>query len=112
GGVEVLGLAVAQNAPAEGDDAAARVADRNHQPPAEAVVGLLALFLGLDEHSGLDQPVLAELFERALERGAVVGGEAEAETLDRPLVDAAPLQIFTGVGAGDALQLLGVIFGD
>ena len=84
GRVEIFGLAVAEDAPAEGDDPAARVADRDHQAAAEAVVAVAAFF-GLDQHAGLDELVLAELVERALERGAAVGGEAEAEALRRSL---------------------------
>ena len=112
GGVEVFGLALAEDAAAEGDDPAARVADRDHQPAAEAVVAVLARLLGLDEHAGLDELVLAELFEGALEGVAAVGRETDAEAGDRRLVDAAALEIFAGVGAGDALQLLGIPFGD
>ena len=60
GRVEIFGLAVAEDAAAEGDDPAARVADREHQPAAEAVVAVLARLLGLDQHAGLDQLVLAQ----------------------------------------------------
>ncbi len=78
-GVEIFGLAFAEDAAAERDDPAARVADRDHQPAAEAVVALLAGFLRLDQHAGFDQLVLAELFERALQGVAAVGREADAE---------------------------------
>ena len=40
GRIEIFGLAVAEDAAAKGDDAAARVADREHQPAAEAVVAV------------------------------------------------------------------------
>ncbi len=60
-GIEIFGLALAQDAAAERDDPAARVADRDHQPAAEAVVALLAAFLRLDEHAGLDELVFAEM---------------------------------------------------
>ena len=36
-------------------DAAARVADRDHQPAAKAVVAVLRAFFGLDEHARLDE---------------------------------------------------------
>ena len=110
GRVEVFRLARAEDPPAERDDPAARIADRDHQPAAEAVVALT--LLGLNQHAGLDQPVLAQPVERALERGAAVGGEAEAEALDGGRVDAAALEIVARLGAGEAVELLGVISGN
>ena len=61
GRVEIFRLAVAKDPPAEPDDSAARVADRDHQPSAEPVVAFLPALLGLDQHAGFDQLVLAEL---------------------------------------------------
>ena len=58
---------------------AARVADREHQPAAEAVVGLLARPRARSSRPGLDQLVIAELLERGLELAARIGREAEAE---------------------------------
>ena len=83
GELRYFGSPVAEDAPAEADDAAARIADRDHQPPAEAVVGLFPALLGLDQHAGFDELVLAEIGKRALKRIAAVGGEADAETGDR-----------------------------
>ena len=60
GELRYLGSPVAEDAPAERDHPAARVADREHQPAAEPVVAVLARFLGLDQHAGLDQLVVAE----------------------------------------------------
>src|SRR5688572_473967 len=59
---------------------AASVADGDHQAAAEAIVGL-ALVVA-DEHAGLDQLVLAEGREGALELVAAVGGEADSEARD------------------------------
>ncbi len=64
--VQIFGLAGAEDAAAEADDPAARVADRDHQPPAEAVVAVLPALLRLDQHAGFDQLVFAELAERPL----------------------------------------------
>ena len=46
--------------------------------------------------------------ERPFERGAVVGGEAEPEALGRGGIDAAALEIVAGLGAGEAVELLGI----
>ena len=59
--VQIFWLARAEDAAAEADHAAARIADRDHQPPAEAVVAVLPALLGLDQHAGFDQLVLAEI---------------------------------------------------
>ena len=83
GELRYLGSPCAEDAPAERDHAPARVADREHQPAAEAVIGLLVV-LGLDQQAGLDQLVVAELLERApCSLPAAVGREAEAEALRR-----------------------------
>ena len=63
GGVEILRLARSKDAPAKTDHPAARIANGEHEAPAEAIVGLAAL-LGFDQHPGLDQLVLTEFFER------------------------------------------------
>jgi hypothetical protein len=60
-----------EDAPGKGDRPAPRVADREHQPAAEAVVGLLAL--DLDPQAGLDQHGVIELRERLLERARSSG---------------------------------------
>ena len=57
----------------------ARVADREHQPAAEAVIGLAVLVVGRDQQAGFDQFLVAELLERRLELAARIGREAEAE---------------------------------
>ena len=67
GRIQVLRLACPEDAPAECDDPAPRVADRDHQPSTEAVVAVLVRLLGLDQHPGLDQLVLAEVGEGPLE---------------------------------------------
>ena len=70
GRVQIFGLAGAEDAPGKGDAAPARIADREHQPAAEAVIGLLARFLRRDQQAGFDQFVIAELLERRLELAA------------------------------------------
>ena len=79
-GIEIFGLALAEDAPAKSDHPGPCIADRDHQAAAEAVVAVVA-FVWLDQHAGLDELLLAERVERPLERGAAVGSEAEAEAL-------------------------------
>ena len=62
GGIEIFGLAVAEDPAAEADHPSARVADREHQPAAETVVAVLAAFFGLDEHAGFDRACLRRAF--------------------------------------------------
>ena len=52
--VQIFGLALAQDAPAEGDCAAAPVADRKHDAPAKPVIGRPPASIGLDQKPGLD----------------------------------------------------------
>src|SRR5690606_18626269 len=79
-GVQILRLASSDDAPAEANDASARVADREHQAAAEAAVGLAAL--GLDDKADFDQLCDVDIAERSLERAAAVGCETEPECLD------------------------------
>ncbi len=67
--------------------------DRQHQPVAEAVVGILAL--DLDPHAGFAQHGFIELSKRALERLPVARGIAEAEFADRGVRKPAAGQIGT-----------------
>ena len=78
--VEVFGLAVAHDAAAEGDDAAAPVGDREHDPAAEEVEAVAAI-LGPDEQPGLQQQVFLEalLEQGGFQRRAAVRREAEPE---------------------------------
>src|SRR3546814_15018729 len=48
GRVQIFGLAIAEDASPEGDHPPARVADRDHQPAAETVVGLF--LVARDQH--------------------------------------------------------------
>src|SRR5690606_14196527 len=76
--IQVLGsvfLIRVEYARGKGDNPAARVVDRDRQPPAEAVVRLT--LVGRDAQAGFDQHRLVELAERGLERVAAVGGESE-----------------------------------
>ena len=89
GRVEILRLALAKDAAAEGDHPPARVADRDHQAAAEAVVGVLVAFVGLDQHAGVDQLVLAEVGERGLELVRPSGARPMPKRVDGRGVDAA-----------------------
>ena len=66
GRVEILGLARAHHAPAEGDHPAAAVGDGKRHAAAEPVVGL-AIVLGLDGEARFDDLVDRHAF--ALQRG-------------------------------------------
>ena len=57
GGVQILGFVIAEHAAAEGDDPAALVLYREHDPLAKAVIG--AAFVVLDQHAGLHQHLLS-----------------------------------------------------
>jgi hypothetical protein len=92
--VEVLGLPVAQDPAAEGDDAAAPVRDREHRPAAEEVEAV-APVVGLREQRGLQQHRLLEalLSEGLLELLAPVRRVAEAEGADGLVAEAAAAEI-------------------
>src|SRR5690606_25896429 len=64
GRIEVLRLALADHAPAEGDHAPARIADREHQPVAEAVVMAFAV-ADLPALAFDDEPEFGELADLA-----------------------------------------------
>ncbi len=84
GRVEIFRLrGVVERAGAEGDDAAARIEDRDDQPVAEAIEGAAAV-IGLHQEAGLEQLALGEaaLEERALQRILGAGGVADAEQLE------------------------------
>ena len=93
GGIEVFGLAVAQGAAAERDDAAAGVGDREQHPVAEKIVGRAAVI------GPAHQPALGEQrfghgvgHDRGLDRVAR-RREAEAEPRDRLVAQPAPVEI-------------------
>ena len=109
GRVQIFGLAVAQDAPAERDHAPARVADRDHQPAAEPVVGFLVV--DGDQHAGFDQHRGREFLERLFQRAAAFGREAEAEGGARRVRNAALRQIIARGRAVAAAELLGEPFG-
>ncbi len=94
GGVEILGLAVAENPPAEGDDLAPAVLNRKHDPAAEAIVRIS--FIGFDQQPGFDQAVLAKVVahQRGLERVAPVGRVAETELGDGFVRESPAAQVF------------------
>ena len=93
GRVQVLGLALAKDAPAEGDGAPAPVRDREHDAAAEVFEGI-APVVGALHQAGGDDLVLVGAGPRqgALEGAARVGGEAEAEAGDDRVVEAAAKQ--------------------
>ncbi len=78
GGVQIFGLASPRIRPLKPMQRPRGVADREHQPAAEAVVGLLALFLRLNEKTCFYEFVITEVLERGFELAAAVRGEAEA----------------------------------
>ena len=88
-GIQVLGLARAQPPGAEGDDAPPAVADGEHDPPPEAVIGVSVVRLveeaGLEKGLGLH----ALAAERGLEAAPGIYGEAEAKGGDCGVVQAA-----------------------
>ena len=92
--------------PAETDAAPLPVADRKDDPPPEPVIGRAAA-IGAGGHASLDDL----LFGKALvaqgggQGGAVVGGEADLEPLQRRGVQAAAVQIVAGIRRGAGLQL-------
>src|SRR5579883_251213 len=103
--IEVFGLPVAENAPAESDDAAAAVADREDDAVAEPVVAG-APVIRPPQQAAFDQERLRHAGERALQPVARVVGEAEAEAPDRRLVEAALAQIGERAGAARRPELL------
>src|SRR3989442_3952640 len=105
--VQVLGHPVINHTPTEADDALLEVADRQDDPPAEAVVvargiaGLFAALIPRDDQAGrgkiLDRPsnlgLLATLGQRLQPSVPRLGGVADAELLDRLRRDPPLLQI-------------------
>ena len=94
GRIQVLGLALVEHAPAEADRAAARVADREHEPVAETVVmtafaagdrspGAARVGLALDDEAGAQQHVALVLGRAVALEQAVPPrrGIADAELL-------------------------------
>ncbi|MCY1520501.1 hypothetical protein D9M68_552810 [compost metagenome] len=104
GRVQVLGLFVAEHAPAEADALALDVADREHHAVAEAVVALGLLvaelaFLVVDDH----QPALGEqrivvVGEHAGQRAPAGRRVADAELLGDLARHAAALEVVDGAG--------------
>ncbi len=80
GRVQIFGLARAEDAPPECDDAPARIADRDHDPAAEPVVR--GLIVDLDQQPRLDQQFFVQMAERRFDAGAAVGRKADAEARD------------------------------
>ena len=88
--IEVLGRVIAEGASAEADDATARVADREHDAVAEAVVRAALIFL--DQQPGFDgMPRIGQLAGQRIPGFRRV---SDAEGLGGFAGDAALLQIF------------------
>ena len=106
GRVDVFGRHLGrERAPAEGDDAAARILDREDDPVAEAVVGDGDVGAEDDQTAGLDLRLVDALVGQVLlQRVAAVGREAEAERLLGGRGDAALAQIGAGLRATGRLQ--------
>jgi hypothetical protein len=105
--IEIFGLAVAKDASAKGDGPPALVADREHQPAAETIVGLLGRLLGPDEHAGIDELVLTEVDERGFQFVAPIGSKAKAEARHGRSVDPALGEVAPRLAAFHALQRFG-----
>ena len=108
GRVEVLRLARAHDAPAEGDDAAAPVVDGKHHAAAEAIVGLAVAVVGLDGEPGLDDLVDRHVLALEVRQQAVarIRREAQAEIVDGRVLEAAAAQIVQALPADRQAQLL------
>ena len=78
--VQIFGDAVVEHAAAEANHATLPVADREDQPPAEHIVGRIALLVPFDQ-PGFQQQVKAEAFvqQKVAQRRPVVGRKAEAK---------------------------------
>jgi hypothetical protein len=105
GGIEVFGFALANHPSAECDHAPARVADRDHQPPAKPVVRLLVV--DLDQHARFDQRGVAIALELFAQLATRIGRIAHAEGARGFRLDPALLQYRPRFGARDAVQLVG-----
>ena len=108
-GVEVLGLAGAEDSSAEGDDPPALVGDGEHDAPAEAVIGRAGVVVGPDQKAGGDQQVLGDAVagQRPLDGAPGVHGKAQAEPRDGLVIQAAAAKIRQPLAAlGHAERLL------
>ena len=94
GRVQILRLLVTERATAEGDDAALQVADREHQPPAEAVVDA-GTALTLDDQPGAQQDIVADALRphEVTEIVPALGRVAERESAGDLGIDATALEI-------------------
>ena len=92
GRIQIFGLAGAEDPPAKGDHPPARIADREHQPAAEAVVGLLAPSSGSISRPASTSLSSPNCFERALERRRSSGARPKPKRCAVAGVDAAALR--------------------
>ena len=108
--VQVFRLALVDDAAAAGDHAAAGIADREHQPVAEAVVMALAALalcaVALDDQTRLGERAAARLVDAEAAQHVVPGirGVADQEALERRGLEAAA----RGVVGGAAIGLQGL----
>ena len=96
--VQILRLALVQDAAAEGDDAATAVMDRKDDAIAEAVVA--PPLVVVDDQAGFGQDLCLVVRKDLLQRLPVVGGVAEAEARGDFARQAAALQVIDGAAGG------------
>ena len=97
GAVDVLGLRVVHHPPAEGDDVAPQVKDGGDDPPPEQAVDpprLAALEQAAGVHLGLG---VALVPQKVVEGLSVVGGVAQPEAGDGPVVQPPPPPVGPGL---------------
>ncbi len=94
GRVDVLGLAVAEGATAEGDDVPRHVPDREHQPVSESIV-VAAAALPRQHQTTVEHLLRAESLglEVVVHRLPGVGREADADAFSDLVVDAAGCEV-------------------
>ncbi len=98
-------LLLAERPAAKGDDLAARIGDRKHQPVAEPVIADGDV-VARNQHAGGRHVVRGEAFcrEMLLELVAALRSIAEAEAVNVRRGEAAPFEIGARIAAGGAAQ--------
>ena len=104
GRVQVLGFALVEHAPAEGDDASAAVVDREDDAVAEAVVA--PPLLVVDDQAGVGERLRLVVGEGLLQRLPLVGRVAEPEARGDLARQPAALEVVDGLAG--RLELVAV----